>query len=343
MTGKTLQLTEQQLELVNAKIPGRRFIDGPAGSGKTTAAVEYLHHLIHSGISPQSILVLTPQRSLALPYRSVVRAKDFPAGAEITILTVGGLAQRMISLFWPMLGANSGFKHPTRAPQFLTLETSQYYLAQIISPLLQKGYFESVTIDPNRIYSQVLDNLNKAAVVGFDLNEIAPRLQAAWSGATKQAVVYEQVQDCAVRFRKFCLEYNLLDYSLQFELFNKILWPSTLCQKYLMGQYQHLIYDNIEEDVPAAHDILKTWLPNFDSALLIKDSEGGFRTFLRNPLKEAATSPFTLQILLSNRLRYSNLKSSFLMPFLSIKPCISTQFRINRRLQFNPSGFIPRQ
>ena len=280
MTEKPFQLSEQQLRVVNAPPQGQLFIDGPAGSGKTTAAVGHLNFLLQSGILPQSILVLTPQRSLANPYRSVIQSADFPAGSDMTALTLGGLSQRMISLFWPMLGANTGFNNPTQPPQFLTLETAQYYLAQIIFPLLQKGYFESITIDPNRIFSQVLDNLNKAAVVGFNLDEIAPRLIAAWSGDAKQSVVYEQVQECALRFRQFCFEHNLLDYSLQIELFKKHLWPSTLCQTYLKKTYRHLIFDNIEEDVPVAHDILNSWLPSFVSALVIQDSAGGFRTFM---------------------------------------------------------------
>jgi superfamily I DNA/RNA helicase len=41
-----------------------------------------------------------------------------------------------------------------------------------------------------------------------------------------------------------------------------------------------LIYDNVEEDVPVAHDILKSWLPDFTSALMIRDSDAGFRTFM---------------------------------------------------------------
>ena len=280
MKGNPLQFSEQQHAVIDAPLQSHLFAEGPAGSGKTTAGVERLKSLGKTLALSQSILVLVPQRSLGLPYRSAMEALSFPAGGQTAVLTFGGLAQRMISLFWPMLGVNVGFKNPTHSPQFLTLETAQYYLAQIVSPLIQKGYFESVTLEPNRIFSQVLDNLNKAAVVGFDLAEIAPRLQSAWSGTAKQAIVYSQVQDCAIQFRQYCLEHNLLDYSLQFEIFAKYLWPSTLCQAYLRKTYQHLIYDNVEEDVPVAHDILKSWLPDFTSALVIRDSDAGFRTFM---------------------------------------------------------------
>lgn len=280
MSGEIRHLSEQQMKLINAPIQGQIFVEGPAGCGKTTAAVERMNQLVHLGIPQQSLLILVPQRSLVLPYQTALQAANYPAGGAVAVLTLGGLAQRMISLFWPMLGTNAGFKYPAHPPQFLTLETAQYYLAQLVTPLLQKGYFESVNIDANRIFSQVLDNLNKAAVVGFNPSEIAFRLKSAWSGTAKQAVAYEQVQDCALQFRQFCLDHNLLDYSLQFELFARHLWPSALCRSYLKDTYRHLIYDNLEEDVPVAHDILRSWLPDFESALLIQDTDAGFRTFM---------------------------------------------------------------
>jgi hypothetical protein len=275
-----VQFSEQQKQLIGSSFDTAVYVSGPAGSGKTTAGVEYLKRAINSGIPADSILILTPQRSLAKPYRQYTLSADFPASGAVSILTLGGLAQRMVGLFWPMVAKLAGFKDPTLPPQFLTLETAQYYLAQIVSPLLEKGYFDSITIDPNRIYSQILDNMNKAASVGFGIDEIGTRLAKAWSGLPKQTIIYEQVQDCALQFRQFCYTHNLLDFSLQFEVFNKHLWPSTLCRSFLKGIYQHLIYDNIEEDVPVAHDIVKAWLPDLKSALLIHDEDAGFRTFL---------------------------------------------------------------
>jgi len=275
-----MQYTAGQKEIFESGFSERVNVSGPAGSGKTTAGVEYLRRAVLAGVPADSILVLTPQRSLARPYRDLISAADFPANGSVSVLTLGGLAQRMIALFWPLTAQNAGFKHPVKSPQFLTLETSQYYLARVIAPLLQKGYFDSVTIEPNRIYSQILDNMNKAAVVGFGVDEIGRRLTSAWTGSPKQTIVYEQVQDCALQFRKYCLENNLLDFSLQFEVYYKHLWPSLLCKSFLKNSYTHLVYDNIEEDIPAVHDIVREWLPDFKSVLLIQDTDAGFRTFL---------------------------------------------------------------
>ncbi|NIN64482.1 MAG: hypothetical protein GTO63_07225, partial [Anaerolineae bacterium] len=71
---------------------------------------------------------------------------------------------------------------------------AQYFMARIVRPLLDQGYFDSVTIDRNRLYSQILDDLNKAAVVGFLHTEIGERLKAAWAGEEREKRIYDEAQ-----------------------------------------------------------------------------------------------------------------------------------------------------
>lgn len=273
-------LSSLQQIVANRALQGSLYVHGPAGSGKTTAAIAWLRQLLNSGISADQILILTPQRTLAQPYELAVHQPGMPPGSLPTILTINGLAQRMVMLFWPIAARNAGFVHPELPPVFLTAETAQFYMAQVAGPFIEEGFFGDITIDRNRLYSQILDNLNKAAFVGFDHTKLAERLKDAWVGKPAQLKIYDQAQECANRFRAFCLENNLLDFSLQLEMFSRHLWPSFLVQNYLKHTYHYLIYDNIEEDVPAAHDILREWLPFFQSALLLSDDDGGYRAFL---------------------------------------------------------------
>jgi len=277
---KDLTRSADQKKIADLPASGKVYLRGQAGSGKTTAAVRRMLALIDSGVPAESILILVPQRSLAEPYREVIHHPDFSAGGEPAILTIGGLAQRMLTLFWPLVAKTEGFASPAQPPRFLTLETAQYYLAGLVEPLLQKGYFESVVVDPNRLYSQIIDNLNKSAVVGFPPQEISARLMRAWSGKPTQSIIYQQAQECALLFRDFCLQHNLLDFSLQLSVFANSLWNTLLCRETLKTTYRHLIYDNCEEDYPVAHDIMRSWLPDFDSALLLADEGGGFRYFM---------------------------------------------------------------
>lgn len=273
-------LSPFQSAIVTSPLHRKLFLSGPAGCGKTSAAVERMRFLLEQGVPGEQILLLTPQRSLQEPYLDLLYSPERGAGGEVTPATVGGLARRMCELFWSLAAEPAGFAHPEKPPVFLTLETAQYYMAHLVRPLLEAGYFESVTIDNNRLYSQIIDNLNKAAVIGFPHTEIGARLDAAYFGDPAQRRIYADAQECASRFRQYCLEHNLLDFSLQFEIFTNILWREQIVRDYLIRTYRHLIYDNVEEDVPRAHDLLREWLPFFDSALLIYDEDAGFRYFL---------------------------------------------------------------
>jgi hypothetical protein len=280
MSAYTGQLSPEQLAVVEAPLEAKIFLRGPAGSGKTTAGVERVLFLLGAGVPGTEILLLVPQRTLAAPYYQALRQPGVIPSGAVSVLTIGGLAKRMVELFWPLIADQAGFAHPHRPPTFLTLETAQYYMAHITRPLLDQGYFEGVTVEPNRLYSQILDNLNKAAAVGFPHTEISKRLKSAWSGDPGQAHIYDDAQQCAALFRQYCLQHNLLDFSLQLQVFHQVLWPQTLCRDHLLEGYHHLVVDNLEEDVPVTHDLLSEWLSEFDSALLIFDQDAGYRRFL---------------------------------------------------------------
>jgi hypothetical protein len=269
-----------QKELIERPVHSKIFLEGQVGSGKTTVGAGRMLELIRRGVPASSLLILVPQRTLALPYTNILRTDKNHPGGQVAFLTVGGLARRMVDLFWPLLAEENGFNQPEIPPSFLTLETALYYMAYLVRPLLDQGLFDSVTIDRNRLYSQVLDNLNKAAIVGFPYTEISQRLRNAWTDDTAQANVVEDAQRCANLFREYCLQNNLLDYSLQVEIFSRYLWKHPACRAYLEDNYQHLIYDNVEEDMPVAHDIVRSWLPKLESALIIYDQDAGYRRFL---------------------------------------------------------------
>jgi hypothetical protein len=275
-----LSLSSSQRKVIQFPTNGKIFLEGLAGSGKTTVGIERMLYLMSAGIPGNSILVFVPQRTLGKPYLDAMNSPGVVAGGIPTIVTISGLAQRMVDLFWPNIAEDTGFSRPDAQPIFLTLETAQYYMAHLVKPLLNEGLFDSVTIKRNRIYSQIIDNLNKAAVVGFSYTEIGERLKSSWSGEPGQSRVYEDTQTCATLFRNYCLTHNLLDFSLQIEVFWNQLWKSEVCREYLTHTYRHLIIENIEEDVPITHDLVSEWLPQSESALIIYDSEAGYRRFL---------------------------------------------------------------
>jgi len=276
-----IELTSQQKNLVLAPLgePRTTFLEGPAGCGKTTAAVQRLLYLLDVGVRADTILVWVPQRSLGRPYVEALRQPDVPAGARVDVLSLDGMARRALDLFWPVVAERAGFD-PLREPRFLTLETAQYYMDGVLEPFIQEGAFGDVTVPRNRLLSQILDNLNKSALVGFPDSEIGARLIAAWGGQSSRERVYGAVQRAASAFRAFCHEHNLLDFSLQVDTFARFVWTQPECRTYLLRHYRHLIADNLEEDIPVAHDLLRQWVGHASSAWLVYDQDGGFRTYL---------------------------------------------------------------
>ena len=275
-------LTKPQRSVVESVPRGVKYVEGPAGTGKTTIGVRRMLRLLTKDkVFANEILVLVPQRALALPYVAGEEASRLDAGGRITYTTIGGLSREVVDLFYPLVADEAGFSGVGSRPAFLTLETAQYHMARVVGPLLnEQAYFDTITIARNRLYSQIIDNLNKAAVVGFPHTQVGERLIAAWGDKDPaQVTVYQQMQECAGLFRAYCLKHNLVDFSLQMELF-RWLWQMPAVRSYLTTKYRHLIFDNIEEDTPVTHDIVLDWLDEAESALLIRDTEAGFRRFL---------------------------------------------------------------
>ena len=277
----SIRLTKKQEEIVASPLDAKIFLSGAAGNGKTTVGVRRLRHLIDAGIPAHSILVLVPQKRLALPYLAEIRNPRRRAGAEVTVATLGSLSHQIVNLFWPLIAEQLSQHEPFRRPTFLSAELIQYLMFKLLDPEIERNdYFNSVTITRARLFSQLADNLNKSSLVGFPHTTIAERLKAALPGDAERLHIFDDAQTCANLFRDYCVEHRLLDFSLQVSLFANHLWQHEVSRSYLTRRYQHVIADNVEEDTPVTHELLRDWLPGSQSALIIHDEEASYRRFL---------------------------------------------------------------
>ncbi len=278
---RTLNAAQQRIVSFPRYGGASLFVAGLPGTGKSTALMARLATLLREGRRPYEILVLTPQRAQAERYEAALALLDAPTRGGADVVTFYALCRRAVSLFWPLVAHTAGFGQPEREPVFLTLETAQYYMWRVVEPLVrEQGYFRDLAIPRGRLLSQLIDNLNKSALVGFAHTDIYARLKGAWTGSSDHLYRYVQAQDCATRFRALCLEHNLLDFSLATEVFCRYLLPNEVYQRHLQGRYRHLIVDNIEENVPVAQDLVAWMLGHCQSAVLAYDEGGGHRLFL---------------------------------------------------------------
>lgn len=154
-------------------------------------------------------------------------------------------------------------------------------MARFVDAALERGEIRLASTWSAAAISQVLDNLNKTALQGFTIAEAYERLElavpsgehrTAWLNALRAA------QRISQEFRQLCLQATLIDFSLQVELFNKHVLTNDWSRVHLFRTYKHLIFDNSEEDTISAERLVKLWLPQLDSALILADDEAGYRS-----------------------------------------------------------------
>ena len=260
------------------------FLSGPFGAGKTTAAIERVLWLLRQErVRGDQILVLVPQLTLGQPYQEALRSSDVPAGALVQVTTVASLSRSSVALYWPLATRAAGFVEPRREPTFLNLETTQYHMAGLVERAAQQGEFDAIRLQRSRIVSQVLDNLNKAALHGFTLEEAYGRLESTVPPGEKMVArlnVLRTARRISQEFRQLCLEESLVDYSLQMQVFLRVILENEWCRTHLFRRFRHLIIDNAEEETYAAQELVRRWLPHLESALIVVDEDGGYRAFL---------------------------------------------------------------
>ena len=275
-----MNFSTSQEKIAQQALSMKIFLHGYSDCGKTTTGKAFLSKLVENNIPGNKILLLVSQRSLGVTYQDYLDSTKVFNGTLPTIQTISGLSQKIIRLFWPIIGQQFGFSDIKKPPIFLNIEASQYFMAKVCQPFFEKDYFSTIKSEKPRILSQILDNLNKAAVIGIAHQEINEKLKASWNKDVKHLVAYDEAQECAQAFRDYCLHNNLLDFSLRMEIFSKSIQQSFLIKQYLFNSFEYCLYDNCEEDTPLAHDLILEWLPQFKGALVIFDEHAGYRSFL---------------------------------------------------------------
>lgn len=260
------------------------FLSGPFGTGKSTLSLERIRWLLQQErVRGDDLLVLVPQRTLALPFYEALRGPEAPPGPPVRIATVAALARSALELYWPLVAEKADFDDPAREPTFLNLETSQYHMSGFVDLAIGRAEFDGIRIERSRIISQILDNMNKAALQGITIDEAYQRLELAVpSGEQRTARLnaLNAARRISHQFRQLCLQETLIDFSLQTELFNRHMLQNEWSRTHLFRSHRHLIVDNAEEDNVTSHRLVERWAPQLDSLLVLSDSDAGYRVFL---------------------------------------------------------------
>ena len=269
-------LTQQQKKLAASDPRARIWLSGKAGCGKTTAAVERVRFLLEQSDAWPQVLVFTPGRNYSTPYTGLLSGD----GLRPAVTTYNSYIQNCLKLFWPLIAGETEFGRRKSYPMFLTIEAAQIIMAKLIAPKIDAGYFSGLTSSLSRVFNQVMVALHKCAASEIPFEQYAQIMKSSWGGDGALLPVFDQTQECGMLFRETCLRQNMLDYSLQLEMFNRHLLPHPVFRDWLREQKLHFIFDNAEEEVPAAHHFVRELSGLCSSLLLITDKDGGYRSFM---------------------------------------------------------------
>ena len=268
--------TAEQRRIIEADPDERIRVSGRAGCGKTSAAAERVRFLLENADAWPQVLVFTPGRNYDGPYREIL-SRD---GLRPAVTTYNSYIQNCLKLFWPLIADRTEFGRRKNFPMFLTIEAAQIMMARLIAPKLDAGYFSGLTASMSRVFNQVMVALHKCAAAEIPFEQYPEIMRSSWGGDGALLPVFEQTYECGMLFRETCLRHNLLDYSLQLEVFNRHLLPHPVFRDWLREQKVHFVFDNTEEEVPAAHHFVREIAPFCRSMLLIYDRDGGYRSFM---------------------------------------------------------------
>ena len=271
-----MNYTVEQKTLIECPPSARIWLSGKAGCGKTTAAAERVRFLLQQSEGWPQVLVFTPGRNYGSIYQELIS----PDGIRPQVTTYNSFVQNCLKLFWPLIADETDFGRKKSYPMFLTIEAAQIIMAKLIGPRRDAGYFNGLTASPSRVFNQVMLAMHKCAAAEIPFENYADLMKESWGGDGALLPVFEQTQECGRIFRQVCLENNLLDYSLQLEVFTGRLLPDPVFRSWLKEQRLHFVFDNLEEEVPAAHHFVRDIADLCQSMLLISDRDGGYRSFM---------------------------------------------------------------
>ncbi len=273
-----LTLTAKQEEV--ATTTGSSFLLGSVGTGKSTALQERLLRLLTGGVPAYNILILVAEPEHRHVYEGAVKSSKLGPFADLKLATYNRMALDMVTLFWPLIARQSGFKDPHQPPTFLTYDLAQLLMWQIVTPMLESGAFADLRLRPQQIISQLLDTLNRSALNSLSLDQAAERQIMSWSGEKSRLVHLETAGLMVERFRQICLQNSLLDLSLSIEVFDKELVHNPEFHRYFSERYRHLLVDNVEEQTPAGQNFISNLMEFMDTSSLAYDQNGGYKRFL---------------------------------------------------------------
>lgn len=253
-------------------------VKGNSASGKTTLAISKYRNMIENeNIKSTNILCLFMNK-----YQNITWTKDmsFNNVSEIRKSSYYGFIRKELSLYWPYVVEKCDeIKINLLKPEFASFDATNYAMKALVEHFrTSKGYFSDITSTSSKIASDLISNINNAALSLVPFNEIGTRLYNSLE--VKDFLVketYNQLDEVTQYYISKLLGNSVVDYGLCFYLYNNyLLRDARYCS---INNIKYLIVDDIDEASPAELELIFKVINNVDKAYLFYNPKGGFCSY----------------------------------------------------------------
>ncbi|MBU3191521.1 hypothetical protein K9O30_19585 [Clostridium bowmanii] len=253
-------------------------IKGNSASGKTTLATTKYRDLIENkNIKSSNILCLFMNR-----YQNITWSKDmiFNTTSEIRKSSYYGFIRRELSLYWPYVVENcKEIKINILKPEFASFDATNYAMKALVDHFKKaKGYFQDITSTSSKIATDLISNINNAALSLVPFEEVGTRLYNSLE--VKDFLVketYNQLDDVTMYYISKLLRNGVVDYGLSFYLYNNYLLHDLRYTS--LNNIKYLIVDDIDEASPAEQELVFKIINKVDMAYLFYNPIGGLCSY----------------------------------------------------------------
>ncbi|MBU3161132.1 hypothetical protein KPL37_15525 [Clostridium frigoris] len=253
-------------------------VKGNSASGKTTLAITKYRNLIENeNIKSSNILCLFMNK-----YQNITWTKDmiFNTSGEIRKSSYYGFIRRELSLYWPYVTQNcKEIKINILKPEFASFDATNYAMKALVEHFRKvKGYFQDITSTSSKIASDLISNINNAALSLVPFDEIGTRLYNSLE--VRDFLVketYNQLDEVTMYYISKLLCNGVCDYGLAFYLYNNYLLHDPRYNS--INNIRYLIVDDIDEASPAEQELIFKIINNVDRAYLFYNPKGGLCSY----------------------------------------------------------------
>lgn len=253
-------------------------VNGKSGSGKTTLAIEKYKHMIEEEkINSEDILVLVMNRHQAMTWKKELCLKT---AGEFKIYTYQNFVSRELLKFWPII-ENECIKIEKKSlrPEFVSINLSNYMMELLVNYYRRKGYLVDITSNSSRVASDLVSNINKAAMSLVDFNEIGTRLYNSLQ--TKESVSrenYEHIDSIIDYYINSFLKQGVVDYGIGIYLYNNYLINNHIYAEKL-NNIKYILVDDFNEIPPTQLALVNKLMCSVEKGYMFYNQDGGFCTY----------------------------------------------------------------